>query len=261
MHRMRHVVVLSGLVLAALIALSGRASADLIESNPAQTYPDLFGGNTNGRLTYTYDPAAGTGKFTSVNLPTYIATAPTTADGQPGELSVVPTLDGIRRQVINLTVDQKGKLVTSANNTYELYGTVVVPSESTNPNTVGTESAAAVGSQTFSGLLLKGTPTAFGSMAIPGSGLSTFDMKMNITGGELAKLFGSDAYVEITPKVGSTFTGSFAGNFEGSKVTSNTRGSFAPPPPPLPVPEPTTLVMVLAGGAGMVFRHRRRLKG
>lgn len=252
MHRMRHHLLLSGLSLAVVIALGGRASADLIEPNPTQTYPDLFGGNIGGKITYTYDPSTQTGNFQSVNLPFYIATGQDPSSGSPEELAVVPTADGVRRQTINLTVDSKGQLVNSASNSYELYGTVVLPAVN-DPKTGDTLTP----STTVTGLLLKGTPTAFGSQAIPNTGLSTFDLKMNITGGSLADYFGKDAYVELTPKIGSTFTGSFTQNFEGSKVTSNTRGNFITPPP-LNVPEPTPLLLVLAGGAGLVIRHRRR---
>lgn len=254
MHRMRHFVMWTGLSLAVLATLSGRASADLIESNPAQTYPDLFGGNVNGKVTYTYDPATQTGKFSSVNLPTYIATGQDGPDG-PGEqlLPVVPDTSGIRQQVVNVTLDKSGNLVPGASNGYQLHGTVVVPAVTDASGTVITAS------KTVEGLLLQGTPTAFGSLAIPGSALSTFDLKMEITGGALADYFGKEAYLEITPKVGSTFTGDFTKDFVGFKVTSNTRGSFITPPP-LNVPEPTTLVILLFGGAGMAYRHRRRLR-
>lgn len=252
MHRTRHTVLSLGLALLFVAALGPRASADLIDPNPAQTYPDLFGGNVNGKVTYKYDPSTETGKFSSVNLPFYIATGHDPSTGTPDELAVVPTAEGIRRQVINLTLDKSGKLVAGADNSYELYGTVVVPAVTDKMGEVLTPAT------TVTGLLLKATPTAFGGMAVPGTGLSTFDMKMDITGGNLADYFGKNAYVEITPKIGSTFTGSFTQDFEGSKVTSNTRGSFVPPPP-LPVPEPTTLVLVLAGAAGLlVQRHRGR---
>ncbi len=255
MHRMRHTVLALGLALLGVVALGPRASADLIDPNPAQTYPDLFGGNVNGKVTYKYDPATQTGNFTSVNLPFYIATGQDPKDGGPEELSVVPNADGVRRQVINLTLDKNGQLVTSATNSYELYGTVVLPAVTDKSGAVTTPA------MTVSGLLLKATPTAFGSMSIPGSGLSTFDMKMNITGGSLADYFGKNAYVEITPKIGSTFTGSFTQDFEGSKVTSNTRGNFISPPP-LPVPEPGTVVLFLAGGVGYFARRRlRRARG
>lgn len=252
MHRMRHHLLLSGLSLAIAIALGGQATADLIEPNPTQTYPDLFGGNVGGKITYTYDSASKTGNFQSVNLPFYIATGQDPSSGSPEELAVVPTIDGVRRQTINLTLDSKGQLVDSSSNSYELYGTVVLPAVN-DPKTGDTLTP----STTVTGLLLKGTPTAFGSQAIPNTGLSTFDLKMNITGGSLADYFGKDAYVELTPKIGSTFTGSFTENFEGSKVTSNTRGNFITPPP-LNVPEPTPLILVLAGGAGLFLRHRRR---
>lgn len=255
MHRMRHFVMLTGLSLAVMSCLSGRATADLIESNPAQTYPDLFGGNVNGKVTYTYNPTTQTGVFSSVNLPTYIATGMDGPDGSgEQQLAVVPDSSGIRQQLINVTLDKSGKLVDSTNNTYMLYGTVVLPAVTDSSGAVITPS------KTVEGLLLKGTPTAFGSLAIPGSSLSTFDMKMNITDGALADYFGKDAYIEITPKIGSTFTGDFTKDFVGFKVTSNTRGSFVTPPP-LNVPEPTTLVILLVGGAGMAYRHRRRLRG
>lgn len=255
MHRMRHFVVLTGLSLAVMTLFCGPASADLIESNPAQTYPDLFGGNINGKVTYTYNPTTQTGVFSSVNLPTFIATGQDGPDG-PGEqtLAVVPDSSGIRQQVINVTLDKNGSLVSSPDNMYQLYGTVVVPA------VTDAKGAIVTPSTTVEGLLLQGTPTAFGSLAIPGSALSTFDLKMNITGGKLADYFGKDAYIEITPKIGSTFTGSFTTDFVGYKVTSNTRGSFVTPPP-LNVPEPTTLVILLVGGAGMAYRHRRRLRG
>jgi hypothetical protein len=254
MHWMRHFVMMTGLSLAVMTLISGRAEADLIESNPSQTFPDLFGGNVNGKISYTYNDETERGTFTSINLPTYIATGQDTSSGGPDELAVVPTAEGVRRQVINLTLDKNGKLVEDGANSYELYGTVVMPSVDT------PIAGEANGSLTVSGLLLKGTPTEFGSLAIPGSGLSTFDMKMNITGGELADYFGKSAYVEITPKIGSTFDGSFTKDFEGFKVTSNTRGNFVTPPP-LNVPEPTTLLIMLTGGAGVAYRFRRRLRG
>ena len=253
MHRMRHFVMLTGLALAVWAATGGRASAGLIEPNPVQTYPDLFSGNINGKVTYKYDAARQQGVFTAVNLPTYIATG---LDNNVEEIAVTPMSDGVRRQEISVALDQNGQIVPDSANSFKLFGSVILPVPTIDQAT-GLE---ATKDMTISGLLLEGTPTAFGGVAVPGSGLSTFDMKMQITGGELADYFGKEAYIEITPKIGSTFDGSYTKDFEGFKVTSNTRGTFITPPP-LPVPEPATYVLILVGGAGVIYRHRRRLRG
>ena len=59
----------------------------------------------------------------------------------------------------------------TADNRFQLYGTVVI------------------GNQVYRGLLLEGTPTAFGAQAQNGSSLTSadvFDLNMKITGGKLA---------------------------------------------------------------------------
>ena len=65
-----------------------------------------------------------------------------------------------------------------------------------------------VGGQTYHGLLLKGTPTSFGSM-----NRDVFDLNMTITGGALQPFFGNDAYLRIAPGGQSTFDGSFTRDF------------------------------------------------
>src|SRR5262249_12251372 len=134
MHRMRRLAVTLGLALLALAAVDRPASAALIRNPATRSYPDISA-NINGVVTYTYNSSTGTGNFNATNTPYLIAGGPTSAD----EFAVTPNADGIRRQSINLTLDSQGNL-SGSGNTYELYGTV------------------SAGGQTFSGLLLKGTP-------------------------------------------------------------------------------------------------------
>jgi hypothetical protein len=231
-------VVLAGLALAALPCFPGQARAALINPTAGRAYPDIAA-DINGVVNYTYDATSQTGVFHVTNTPYLIAGGPTSSQ----EFAINPNSDGIRQQVVNLTVDQNGNLVTSASNTYSLYGTVTTTN-----------------GQTFSGLLLSGTPTAFGSQSLRPVGIvgsDVFDLNMNITGGALAPYFGPDAYMRISPELNSTFTGSFNQDFSASKATSNTRAYHSPHP--FPIPEPATVLVVLAGGAGLVLRHRRRL--
>jgi len=236
MHRMHRFAILSGLILTTMSTFGRPASADLIRNPAGRSYPDISA-NINGVVNYAYDSSTATGNFHVTNTPYLIAGGKTAAT----EYAVTPDTDGSRRQVLNVALDSKGNILPGTGNTYELYGTVTA------------------GTQTFSGLLLKGTPTAFGSLDLGSvaSDSDIFDLEMNITGGALAPYFGSEAYMRITPELESTFTGRFDQNFSASKATSNTRAYHSPQP--FPVPEPTTLLVVLAGGLGMAYRHRRRL--
>jgi hypothetical protein len=238
MHRMRRLVVLGGLALAALTGLSQQAPAALLMPNAGRAYPDVAA-DINGVVNYTYDPGSQTGNFTVTNTPYLIAGGPTSSQ----EFDIAPDANGIRQQSLNITLDQNGNLVQGASNTYSLYGTVTT------------------NGQTFSGLLLSGTPTGFGSQDLTPVGIqgaSFFDVNMNITGGALAPYFGPDAYMRIAPELQSTFTGSFSQNFSAAKATSNTRAYHSPHS--FPIPEPTTLLVLLAGGGfGMFHRYRRRL--
>ena len=244
MHRLFRLAALSALVLAPLSAAAPRASADAIHTpgtlvrNPAErAFPDISA-NINGVVNYVYDPTTQTGNFHVTNTPYLIAGGPTSDQ----EFAVAPNAsDGIRQQILNVTLDSKGNLVSGGVNTYSLYGTINA------------------GGQTFSGLLLQGTPTSFGSLDLgpQAQGMSVFDLEMKVTGGELAKYFGADAYMRITPELDSTFQGHFDQNFSAIKATSNTRAYHSPQP--FPIPEPTTTVVLLLGGAGLVYRQRARL--
>lgn len=246
MHRMRPLVVLtrirsvllvSGLGILISATMSRPAAADLIRPSADRAYPDIAA-DINGTVTYTYDPTTQSGLFHVRNTPYLLAGGPSASD----EFAVTPNSDGIRQQVLNVTLDQNGNLKTDPNNSYELFGTV------------------SAGGQTYSGLLLKGVPTAFGSQFRPptgSQGSAIFDMNINVTGGALASAFGPDAYMSIQPELQITFDGNFNKNFSAAKATSNTRAYHAPLP--FPAPEPTAMAILVAGaGAGLFVKLRRK---
>ena len=236
MHRMRRIAAFVGLTLAALLGLASSGSAALIRNPAARAYPDISG-DINGTVSYTYNSSTGTGNFHMTNTPYLIAGGKTSAT----EYAVNPNPDGVRRQVLNVALDGQGNLLPGSGNTYELYGTITT------------------GAQTFSGLLLKGTPTAFGWLDLGdvASDSDLFDLELNITGGALADYFGADAYIRLTPELDSTFRGRFDENFTAAKATTNTRAYHSPKP--FPVPEPTAVLVLLVGGSAFAYRQRRRL--
>ena len=238
MHRMRPLVVTAGTCLALALVFGPASRADLIRPDAGRSFPDIAA-DINGTMTYTYDPATQTGHYHVTNTPYLLALGPTLAD----ESNITPTSTGVRSQVVDLTVDSSGHLVNSASNSYSLYGEVTV------------------GQQVYSGLLLKGTPTSFGSQDLGVLGIrgeDIFDLNLKITGGLLAQAYGPDAYMRISPEVESTFNGSFTTNFSGDKAQSNTRAYNSPNPKA--VPEPSALVVLLAcGSAGLLYRTRRRI--
>jgi hypothetical protein len=236
LHRMRRIVARASLVLALATLLgfgsSRRAAADLIRPNATQAFPDIQG-NIVGTQTYTYNSTTQTGTFQVNNAPVLMAIGPQTTN----EYFVTDTASQIRSQSIQVKLDSSGNLLNDAGNSFSMYGSVTI------------------GNQTFSGLLLQGTPTAFGFDPHPGS-LPHYDMNVTLTGGSLKTLYGPDAYVSIITETNNTFTGSFAQTFQASKPITNVRAYNAPSP--LPVPEPSTLVVILAfGGAGWMYRNRR----
>ena len=239
MHRMRRYAVLMGLTLAIGAVPARRASADLIRPNAPRAYPDVAAIAINGNIHYAYDSATQTGEFQVANVPYQIAGGPTPAD----EFNVNPDASGVRAQVFKVALDANGHILANdPGNVYEMYGTITA------------------NGHTYSGLLLKGTPTNFGSLNVNQGGLhaSFFDADLKITGGQLAANFGPDAYIRLMPELDNAFDGSFNKNFTVGKTSSNTRAYHAPYP--FPIPEPATLALLLAGGLGLVV-HRCRKAG
>jgi hypothetical protein len=237
MHRMRRSLVTFGLIALSLSVMSQASSAALINPNAGRSFPDIAA-DINGVVNYIYDPGTATGNFHVTNTPYLIAGG----SDSSLEYAVQPNSDGVRQQVVNVVLDSQGNIKAGdPANSYQLFGTITT------------------NGQTFSGLLLKGTPVSFGAQNLAPVGIqgsSVFDLNMNITGGALAPYFGPDAYMRIMPELQSTFQGRFDENFSAVKAASNTRAYHSPLP--FPIPEPATVAVLLAGGLGLICRHRRR---
>lgn len=237
MLRMRRYFVTFGLTVAAIGASGRSAQAGLLRPDAGRAYPDVLAGAVNGTQTYTFDSASQLGRYEVKSTPTQIAGGAVDAE----VFDIDANADGSRSQTIIATIDGTGKLVSAGENSYELHGSVVADG------------------QTFNGLLLKGTPTGFGSkdLGTDVGGADVYDMNISVDGGSLAPYFGPDAYVRINTEIASTFDGTFTANFSGEKTSTNTRGYNSPKP--FPVPEPSTLVLIVASAAGLLYRNRRRI--
>lgn len=234
MHRMHRLIVSIGLSLVATALIAPKASAALLHPDDKSLYPDLSGGFVSGTQHYT----AATGQFWVENTP-YAAAFGMSSSQQ---YDIGAASNGTRRQTIIAQLDKTGKLDPSGSNLYEVYGSTTIDGVK------------------YDGLLLKGSLTAFGSLDTNSIAKNTamYDFDIKITDGLLKQSFGADTYVRLAAERWSTFDGDFSKDFSGGKVASNIRGFF--PVPPAPVPEPTTLVVLIAaGGAGLFFRHRRRI--
>ena len=228
--------------MALLIALAApNASASLLRPNDTREYPDITA-FANGYQTYTYNATTQTGVFQLANTP-FLLTSGATAGGGFVESSVDPTSDGVRSQVVTAVLDSNGNLVASPLNSFQIYGKVVVDG------------------QTYTGLLLEGTPTAFGSQTLKPSvgNEDLFDMNLKVTGGAMAALYGQNAYMRVTAEANSTFDGVFTTDFSSEKVLTNAHTVASPLP--VPAPEPAALYVLLACGAGLFYRGRRRISG
>jgi hypothetical protein len=240
MHRMHRLGLKVGSIVLATLALATSSQAALIRPNDSREYPDISA-FANGSQSYTYNPSTGTGVFQLTNVP-FLLTSGTTPSGGFLESDIVDSAGTPRSETITAVLDSNGNLVASPLNTFQVYGTVVV------------------GGQTYSGLLLSGTPTAFGSQTLKPlvDNEDLFDLTLHITGGQMASLYGPEAYVRVTAEANSTFDGVFTTNFSSEKILTNTHplASLIPSP----APEPTTLVVLLAcGGAGLLYRGRKRI--
>ena len=236
MSRMRRTFATMIVPLALAALPGGRAWADPIRRAPARDYPEVVA-DLEGDLSYRFDPARKAGALHASVTPYLMAGGATVAE----ELAVSPTADGLRTQTLDVTLDGEGRLLDRPSNSFEMVGTVVA------------------GGRSYTGLLLKGVPTAFGAMAAdplrmrPASG---FDLDVRITGGQLAGKFGPGATLRILPDGESTFDGTFRRDFQASRPSSRLRASKAAYFHP--APEPTTLAVLLAGGLGALGLGRLR---
>jgi hypothetical protein len=239
MHRMHRLGLIAGLILLFHAHYGTTASASLLRPNDTREYPDITA-FANGYQSYTYNPATHTGVFQLSNVP-FLLTSGTTPSGGFVESDVTATAANLRSQTLTAVLDSNGNLVNSPLNSFQVYGTVIV------------------GGQTYTGLLLSATPTAFGSQTLKPlvGNEDLFDLGLKITGGKLASLYGPDAYIRVTSEANSTFDGIFTTDFSSEKVLTNTHplASLVPSP----VPEPATLVVFVACGAGLLCRGRRRI--
>src|SRR5690242_1048809 len=110
MHRMRNLAGKAGLTFLVSLIAASPVCAELIHAPGGRAYPDLAGAIT-GSQSYTYHPATQTGTFQVSNTPFLLSTGPSAAN----EAVVQPNPDGIRNQVVNLTLDQSGQLVSDPN--------------------------------------------------------------------------------------------------------------------------------------------------
>ncbi len=240
MHWMRTAVSQVGLawLLVFLAVCHAPVRGDLIRSNPARSFPGIAG-DIVGSQTYRYDPDTQTGTFEVVNAPHLVTLGPSAKD----MFRMLPELDGTLTQSLQMKLDRNGRLVQSPLNKFEIRGKVVI------------------GDRTYQGLLLEGTPTAFGAgvKRDPEERKSeVFDLDMTITGGKLAEAFGDEAYLRIVPQSNSTFNGQFTADFSSEMPMTNLRAKRKSVP--ATVPEPTVLLILLTCGAGLLLcRVRRRL--
>ena len=227
----------AALISAFVLGQSNSAQGALLRPDAAQSFPDLSG-DIVGTQTYTYDPSTQTGEFRVSNTPSILALGNQPSD----EYFVTDGSNVVRSQVLQIKLDSSGKLVNDPSNSFAIYGTVTIHG------------------QTLSGLLLQGTPTAFG-FANPDPQQPTkwfYDANITLTGGLLKSAYGPDAYMSMIAETNSTFTGSFTKSFLGLKAMTNVRAYNAPSPSP--IPEPSTFAILLAlGGTGWIYKNRKRL--
>ncbi len=240
MHRMRHLFAAATVLVALALNVEGTsARGALLEPNHTRNFPDVTA-YTNGYQNYFVDtPSQGT--FQLKDVPFLITMGKTGTDFV--EYDVSRASNGQLSQNVTAVLNtQTGELISGdSRNAFSFYGKVTI------------------GGETFDGLLLQGTPTGFGYQALTSSGVTgkaLFDMKIKITGGALADLYGAEAYLSITADTNSTFAGVFTSDFSSQKILTNLQkySKF-----PNPVPEPTTLVVLLTAGAGLLYRNRRKI--
>ncbi|MDR3638081.1 MAG: hypothetical protein P4L84_30025 [Isosphaeraceae bacterium] len=235
MHRMLQRTTKVGLHLLLTLALFGSpAAAEVIRPDARLGSPQIAGAIV-GTQSYTYDPITCTGRFRADSVPYLLTRGPNATD----ELSILPGEDGVRSEAVDVRLDESGRLVDDPSNRFVLRGTVTV------------------GTQTYRGTLLQGTPTAFSA----GAGTaSAFELNVAIDGGALAHLFGSEAYLRFATthrrrsEHGADFRTSFQSTVEESRAVGLSTAALHV----APITEPTALAMLVASGWWVLFRKRSR---
>ena len=122
-------------------AIGASAHAALLRFNDTRQYPDL---TIRQRVSDTYNPSTGTGVFqlSNVHIPAHASRTTPTSGFVESRRRRPPTTSG-RKDAHRSRHFANGNLVNSPLNSFQVYGTV------------------GVGGQTYTGLLLSGTPTAF----------------------------------------------------------------------------------------------------
>ena len=211
------------------------ASASLILPDPAGSYPDLSAG-LHGSVDYTFDPAASTGLLDIESAPYMFSLG----DDPSQKFPVSADSNGDLSESLQLTLNSQGDIVTTSageplNGSYNVYGSVTV------------------NGQTYDGLLISGTPVAFGSQDLGSIGINgtdIFDFDIKITGGLLASFFSASDYLRMQPLVDSTFAGQFDQSFTGGVSHGYLNNSYA-------VPEPATWIVLATGTTALAWGRAR----
>jgi len=214
------------------LVLGSPAAAELIRPEHTPNGPEITG-SIAGTQTHTYDPAAQNGRFEASATPYLLTVGRNAGD----EADILPDEDGVRSQVVRLILDETGRLMDDPANAFIVRGTVTWRG------------------QTYRGVLLRGTPTAFGADL---GASNAFELNLSITGGAIAHLFGPDAYVRLRTAGMGVGEEGFARSFQTKVEESTLTSLHAPRQAPPAVAEPTAVAILLACGSWFFVRCSAR---
>lgn len=208
-----------GVMIVGLALVTVRADAALL--NIDMLLPDILSNSTG---VYNYD--AATDLFTSTATPVTI-----TFTGLPGSLI---TITGTKSYSVGFHVNAAGNFVSGiAGDDLVIRGDVDVNGDS------------------YSGDLIRGEITNFGWLDT-GTPFDLFNYTFDFTGGALSPFYALHDYRggNSMSSEDSTFVGSFATNFSGTRVKHDTA----------PVPEPSSLLLLGSGLLSAALLRVRRKK-
>lgn len=211
-----------GVMILGLALVVGRADAALLDMNVF--LPDLLSNSTG---VYSYDAAADL--FTSTATPLTI-----TFTGLPASHIAIT---GPKSYSVGFYVDAAGKFVSGiAGDDLIITGNIDADGDSIID---------------YSGDLIKGEITDFGWLDT-GTNFDLFNYSFIFTGGVLSSYYAPYGYKggDSMSSEHSTFTGSFATSFSGTKVKHDTS----------PIPEPSSLLLLGSGLLSAALLRVRRKK-